>query len=86
MKIAIDWDKTWTADPALFAEIASAMQARGHDVFIVTMRYENEAIDAPIPVYYTCRHGKRAFMEGLGISVDVWVDDKPHFIGWGPSD
>lgn len=38
MKIAIDYDKTWTADPDVFFEIAYQFASVGHEVYIVTAR------------------------------------------------
>lgn len=38
MKIAIDYDKTWTADPHTFASIADNFSSVGHEVYIVTAR------------------------------------------------
>ena len=38
LTISIDLDKTWTADPTVFALIAHAFKSRGHTVIICTRR------------------------------------------------
>lgn len=82
MKIAVDYDRTYTADAKLFQAFILMAQALGHEVFIVTMRREgSEAIGHAIPgnplVYYTERQAKRGYMRREGIEIDVWVDDDP---------
>jgi len=46
------------------------------------MRYDKveERIDIGIPVYYTGRKAKSPYMVGLGIPIDIWIDDMPFFI------
>jgi len=58
------------------------VKAAGHEVIIVTMRHEHEPVDMRMDcmVYYTCRKAKRPFMQSLGIKIDVWIDDNPHWI------
>ena len=76
MRIALDYDKTYTVDPGLWDEFILLAQDRGHDVFIATMRYPHEAIEGvEIPVIYTCRKAKRSV-----VTADVWIDDSPHWI------
>ena len=76
MRIALDYDNTYTLDPALWDGFIKAAQNRGHDVRIVTMRYPQEVIDAaPVEVTYTSRKAKASVT-----SADVWIDDKPHWI------
>lgn len=85
MNIAIDYDGTITSDAELWFAIIKAMRGRGHTVMIVTMRHENEPIHPNWPervdrVVYTRRKGKARHMAFLGLQVDIWIDDMPHFI------
>lgn len=76
MLIALDYDKTYTVDPALWDGFIESAQQRGHAVKIVTMRRPDEPImGAPVEVVYTSRKAKSAV-----VSADVWVDDSPHYV------
>ena len=85
MLIAIDYDGTITAAPDLFAVFCSAARQLGHQLVILTMRYESEPIESRYEqmvdrVIYTGRKAKGPFAKELGLSVGVWVDDRPDFI------
>lgn len=86
MNIAIDYDDTYTRDPATWDEVIDTFQAAGHMVYCVTMRNVNESADVmdsigkKVPVFVTDRKAKRAFMFAHGIRIDVWIDDRPDFI------
>ncbi len=78
MRIALDYDKTYTEDPTLWDAFVAMAQARGHEVHIVTMRHDNaqEAlIGMPVEVIYTGRQAKISVHRA-----DVWIDDSPHWI------
>lgn len=76
MLIALDYDKTYTADPTLWNDFIAIAQKRGHEVKIVTLRYPDETIEnAPVEVVYTSRKAK-----ALIVKADIWVDDSPHWI------
>ena len=83
MLIALDYDKTYTADPALWDDFIQLAQDRGHTVKIVTMRYPpgfndypSETIEnAPCKVVYTSRKAKSAV-----INADIWIDDSPQWV------
>ena len=78
MRIALDYDKTYTLDPVFWANVIREARARGHTVDIVTMRHDNEderLADMPVPVIYTGRKAKQKFF-----SADVWIDDTPQWI------
>ena len=76
MKIALDYDKTYTADPVLWGAFIATASARGHDVKIVTMRRPDERVlDAPAEVVYTSRKAKSSVY-----SADIWIDDSPHWV------
>lgn len=83
MIIALDYDGTYTADPALWDAFIRAARARKHEVHIVTMRHESELIVLGEPVdrvHYTDRKAKLAYMAAKGIEVQIWIDDQPRFI------
>lgn len=76
MLIALDYDKTYTADPALWDDFVQSAQNRGHTVKIVTMRTPQEAIDnVSIEIVYTSRKAKSTV-----VSADIWIDDSPHWV------
>jgi hypothetical protein len=83
MRIALDYDGTYTADPVMWDQFCDAAHAKGHEVVMVTMRHPSEGLpEAPgvNSMIYTSRKAKRPFMEALGIPVDIWIDDQPHWI------
>ena len=76
MLIALDYDKTYTADPALWDDFIQSAKDRGHTVKIVTMRRPDEVIEyAPVDVIYTSRKAKAAV-----VNADIWIDDSPAWI------
>lgn len=76
MFIALDYDKTYTADPTLWNNFVQLAQDRGHTVKIVTMRRTDEAIfGSPVEVVYTSRKAKAAV-----VNADIWIDDNPQWI------
>lgn len=81
MRIALDYDDTYTRDPVFWAAFIQMARTRGHEVMIVTMRYPREPVqDVPCEVIYTGRSAKKDFLEARGIIIDVWIDDSPHWI------
>lgn len=89
MNIGLDYDGTVTADPVAFCDIAQLFRARGHKVYIVTMRYPSECmndtslvnfaqyVDGVIP---TSRLSKEKAAIDLGIKIHVWIDDHPQAV------
>jgi hypothetical protein len=76
MLIALDYDKTYTADQTLWDVFIQSAQARGHTVKIVTMRRPNEAIfDVPVEVVYTSRKAKSTVVDA-----EIWIDDSPQWV------
>lgn len=88
MNIALDYDETFTRDPDAWYAAMFAMRQAGHTVYGVTMRYPREGLDIDRRykelcsggVHFTAREAKMRYMEDRGISIDVWIDDSPHFI------
>lgn len=88
MKIALDYDGTFTEDKEMWTAFVSLCKGRGHDVRFVTFRvhyYEpwargNEdiladAANLDIPVIFTNGEQKQKFFDA-----DVWIDDHPELI------
>lgn len=62
--IALDYDKTYTADPVLWETFIAAAKHRGHSVIIATMRYPEEGAE----------------VQRQGFYPSIWVDDSPYFL------
>ena len=81
MRIALDYDGTYTLDPYLWNEFIARFEESGHEILCVTMRYDNELERIKMPhnvnVIYTGRIAKAKHLNGLGIKIDVWIDDNP---------
>jgi hypothetical protein len=76
MKIALDYDNTFTRDPDLWICFVGMAYMRGHEVTIVTSR--NEATPVPvtgIEVIYCAFKAKDQHYDA-----DVWIDDDPKHI------
>lgn len=86
MNIALDFDDTYTRDPAMWDDFIAMAKDRGHDIRIVTFRKRtmtDPALDwlgSTIPVIYTEYTQKRSFTNKMGWGVHVWIDDSPEFI------
>lgn len=89
MLIALDYDDTYTRDPAMWDRFIRLAVASGHSVICVTMRHEGESADAResigqlCQVYCTGRRAKLEYMTEVGRIPDVWIDDSPMFITQG---
>ena len=89
MKIALDYDDTYTRDPLLWNWIVTEARLRGHDVYCVTARSDRQIDEveqtlglvlAPDHIIATGHQPKRRFTQDMGIMIDVWIDDSPEFI------
>lgn len=82
MKIALDWDGTFTADKDLWKAFVTEAMYRGHEVAIVTARSEDRlgsnkeledtAAHLFVPVVYTNGVQKQDVY-----GADIWIDDRP---------
>lgn len=83
MKIALDYDETYTADPGLWELFVKEAQRRGHQVVIVSFRFQfgdNRDLEATasalsVPVVYTNARQKQHIVQA-----DVWIDDSPESV------
>ncbi len=88
MKIALDYDGTFTEDSGLWCRFIDEATVN-HQVYLVTYRGMDTPInhihgkflsDLGVSIYYTDGVAKRKYMEGRGIKIDVWIDDCPDLI------
>lgn len=84
MKIALDWDNTFTKDTDLWQSFVLQSNARDHKVWIVTSRGKDTPIEF-IPegvqtVIYCEYRAKEKVTNERGIKIDVWIDDDPRYI------
>lgn len=86
MRIALDFDGTYTAAPHFWEDFIRKAEVSGHLVWIVTARDEdNDGIDwskvgaarAPCTVIFCDGRPKRQIVRELGIEIDIWIDDNP---------
>ena len=88
MLIAIDFDDTLTADPALWLAFIRKANFHGHTVICVTARHDTESNrnslrlwmwenDINLYVHYTSLGSKVDHMQRIGVKVDIWIDDDP---------
>lgn len=80
MRIALDYDGTYSADPEFWNGFIVSAHHRGHEVVCVTRRHESQAITMPCAVHYTDYWAKVPFVEQLGIKIDIWIDDEPKWL------
>lgn len=89
MNIGLDFDDTYTRDPIAWDLFIQLMKSRGHYVYMVTWRDEQEAqeirentqlMNLLDGLYATNRKNKAKFMFDKGICIDVVIDDMP--IAW----
>ena len=94
MRIALDFDETFTRDPEGWMSFIKLMESRGHYIAIVTIRdMLHDGINwksvglryRPCAVIWCDGHPKKTFCEERGEKFDVWIDDNPHSIVHGSS-
>lgn len=86
MRIALDYDRTYSADPEFWDYFIASCHAHGHDVRIVTHRSPDldrtaalVALEKKVKIIYTNGAAKAWYCAhfGGGFEPDVWIDDKP---------
>jgi hypothetical protein len=88
LTIALDYDCTYDADPALWDLFIYNSERAGHKVVLLTYRDANFdktplllELEKKIPVYYTGGVAKRWWSEHFGPGkIDIWIDDRPEAI------
>lgn len=81
MRIALDYDGTYTADPGFWDKFIALCKEGGHEIFILTKRgVNNQGESAPVngvKTYYSNRRAKARWAEENGVPVTIWIDDAP---------
>jgi len=89
MKIALDFDDTYTRDMQGWNAFISLFQSRGHTIYCVTARGDNDSAEVYDTIGKIIGNDKCIFanfvakkdvVSKLGIYIDVWIDDSPFFI------
>lgn len=89
MKIALDYDQTYTLDPMFWSRFVSTAKLDGHDVRILTIRDERfdrtqalAELEQRVQVVYTRGVAKRWYCSHFtdGFMPDIWIDDRPQTI------
>ena len=90
VKVALDFDETYTADPATWQKLVETMKTSGWDVRIVTFRddnggYNNHDIKAAagameLDIIFTAGKQKKPHCASVGFVPNFWIDDLPHLI------
>jgi hypothetical protein len=91
VKIALDYDNTYSLDPGFWQQFVWLAEVAGHEVRIVTVRDDRYDRTGPLvdvekilPVIYTRGVAKKAWLTNNGAGdcwmPDIWVDDTPESI------
>lgn len=91
LRIALDYDNTFTADPMFWQYFVEMAKDYGHTVTIVTMRSATiDAIadhvlkDVPVGLIYCDGNPKRKYCkDNHDTEFDIWIDDHPEGIHLG---
>lgn len=92
MLIAVDYDKTISADPEFFDDFFHLARRHGHKCYVVTMRskeldWDDEFLrinfDHEIETVFCDGLPKRKYCEEQGLNFDWWFDDWPEGIHLG---
>lgn len=83
MRIALDYDETFTADTELWAQFVRSAKLRGHEVAFVTFRQRGpwntdimaDAGKLEIPIVFCGGRQKSHCYDA-----DIWIDDMPELI------
>ncbi len=82
MRIAIDYDRTYTRDPDFWDVVIAAGEARGHEFVCITNRpcapgvTKSERVPA-IRILPAGDQFKDDAARAAGLRVDIWIDDMP---------
>jgi hypothetical protein len=87
MKVALDYDETFTKNPVLFRRLLRViLNDKSIEVKFVTWRHftaegnavlESVASDLGIGIIYCAGRQKQLVCDTLGWKPDIWVDDNP---------
>ena len=85
---AIDYDGTFSADPALFRLFVNLLRAHGHESVLVTGRSDEGPFGAEVkravgnlmPIVFAAGDWKKEAAAKAGYKIDVWIDDHPEYV------
>jgi hypothetical protein len=82
VRIALDYDSTYTADPSLWDGFIALAKERGHSVWIVTCRRDTDENRQDVKVsgcfiVFTGSVAKSFHCKERGLKIDIWIDDDP---------
>ncbi len=92
IQVALDFDDTYTRDPATWQNIVSTMKDAGWEVRFVTFRDDHEdgrynntdiktaASVMDIPIIFTAGKQKQPACQAIGFNPSFWIDDLPYLI------
>ena len=87
MRIAIDYDDTYTRDPEMWNEVIVILKSYGHDVRCVTSRRRTQdnvsdiiSSGIELPLVFCGYNAKAEFARAEGLPIDIWIDDHPYTI------
>lgn len=85
--IALDYDRTANTNIEFWKNFVAYAHASNYDVYIVTMRAENEVREVRLHfegkvkgIITTAYRAKRSYCAQKRINVDIWIDDSPEYI------
>ena len=79
MKIALDYDDTFSKYPEFWSKVSTLAEISGHDIRIVTARHHKlDKLNLDLPIIY-CNGVAKAWWchHYEDFDPDVWIDDKP---------
>lgn len=83
MKLAIDWDGTFTSDRPLWVKVIALLKEHGHEVKIVTARHRTDLSGGIVETakllgidVIFCSHAQKR----VKWDADIWIDDCPESI------
>lgn len=87
MLLSLDYDRTYTEDPALWGRFILMALDAGHEIICITMRSVEFTWpgEPKIPVYCTKGQAKVAWAKEAKLLVDIWIDDQPSKLLFGAS-
>ncbi len=91
MLISIDYDATWTQDPAFWRKFCRMANTAGHKVILVTNRQgtaadvrELRGLRAHCHEIIFAKEGpKRRAAKARGYRPHIWIDDNPSTVDYG---
>lgn len=87
MRIALDYDDTYTEDRGLWNQFIRMANENGHSIYMVTLRSypldnnnELTELSKKISIIFCNGLAKQEVVSNRGIHIDIWIDDDPRSI------